>query len=135
MPVVGVAPGDRALVLHLLGDVEEGGDHAEWRAIDAAGPVSVDARAGYRYEASPIPEQDGESSLGDSDKHIFSVGLGVELSGITKVLPRPIAFDGYVGLTYLPTRSFRKSDPRSAVGDFTVAGNVVQTGIQTRLSF
>lgn len=107
----------------------------EWRAIDAAGPVSVDARAGYRYEASPIPEQDGESSLGDSDKHIFSVGLGVELSGITKVLPRPIAFDGYVGLTYLPTRSFRKSDPRSAVGDFTVAGNVVQTGIQTRLSF
>ncbi len=107
----------------------------EWRALDGYGPLSLDARAGYRYEGSPIPEQDGESSLGDSDKHIFSIGLGAELAGLTKVLPRPIAFDGYVGLTYLPTRTFRKSDPRSAVGDFTVAGNVIQTGIQTRLSF
>lgn len=107
----------------------------EWRALDGCGPLSLDARAGYRYEGSPIPEQDGESSLGDSDKHIFSIGLGAELAGLTKVLPRPIAFDAYVGLTYLPTRTFRKSDPRSSVGDFSVAGTVIQTGIQTRLSF
>ena len=107
----------------------------EWRALDGLGPLSLDARAGYRYEGSPIPEQDGDSSFGDSDKHIFSVGLGAELAGISKILRRPIAFDGYFGLTYLPVRVFRKADPRSAVGDFTVAGFVLQGGVQTRLSF
>ena len=107
----------------------------EWRALDGLGPLSIDARAGYRYEGSPIPEQDGDSSFGDSDKHILSIGLGAELAGISKILPRPIAFDGYFGLTYLPLRVFRKADPRSAVGDFTVAGFVLQGGVQTRLSF
>jgi len=107
----------------------------EWRALDGLGPLSLDARAGYRFEGSPIPEQDGDGSLGDSDKHHFSVGLGAVLSGLTKVLPRPVAIDGFFGLTYLPTRVFRKADPRSAVGDFTVAGVVLQAGAQTRLTF
>lgn len=107
----------------------------EWRAIDHVGPLSLDARAGYRYEASPVPEQDGDESLGDSDKHLFSVGVGVELAGLTRVLPRPISIDGFLGLGYLPTRVFRKADPRSAVGDFTVAGYVLQAGLQTRFTF
>ena len=96
---------------------------------------STSERCCYRKEHAPPPEQDGDSSFGDSDKHIFSVGLGAELAGISKILPRPIAFDGYFGLTYLPVRVFRKADPRSAVGDFTVAGFVLQGGVQTRLSF
>ena len=107
----------------------------EWRALDGMGPLSMDARAGYRYEASPVPDQVGEESLGDADKHIFSLGLGAELVGLTKVLPRPLNLDAYVGLTYLPSRLTQKADPRSAVGDFSVAGFVVQGGLTARFTF
>ncbi len=107
----------------------------EWRAVDAVGPLSLLARAGYRYEASPVPDQDGDSSFGDADKHILSAGLGAELVGLTKVLPRPLNLDAYAGLTYLSPRVFRKADPRSAVGDFSVAGFVVQSGLTARFTF
>ncbi|HNF99266.1 MAG TPA: hypothetical protein PK493_18355, partial [Pseudomonadota bacterium] len=107
----------------------------EWRALDGVGPLSMDARAGYRYEASPVPDQVGEESLGDADKHVFSLGIGAELVGLTKVLPRPLNLDAYVGLTYLPSRLTQKADPRSAVGDFSVAGFVVQGGLTARFTF
>lgn len=109
----------------------------EWRAINgAAGDrVALDVRAGYRYEASPVPEQLGESSFGDSDKHIVSGGLGLELRKLGRVLLQPLAIDGFAAVTVLPERTFRKLDPRSAVGDFTVQGLVVQAGGQVRWRF
>lgn len=107
----------------------------EYRALEEAarGHLSLDLRAGYRYEASPVPEQDGDSSLGDADKHHFSIGLGLELVRLTKVLPRPFAIDGFFGFTYLPERQFKKLDPRSATGDFSVAGTLLQGGVALRL--
>lgn len=106
----------------------------EWRAIDRAlgERLSLDLRAGYRYEPSPVPEQSGETSLGDSDRHIFSVGVGVELSRATQILPKPLALDVFTALGYLPERRFHKLDPTSPVGDFTVGGQVWQAGVQLR---
>ena len=109
----------------------------EWRALQnaASGRLAVDLRGGYRYEPSPVPEQDGESSFGDSDRHIISLGLGFELSRLTQVLQKPIAIDLFGAFTHVPLRRFRKLDPRSLVGDFTVGGQVWQVGGQLRWRF
>ncbi len=109
----------------------------EWRALSGAlsGRLALDLRGGYRYEPSPVPEQDGESSFGDSDRHIFSLGLGVELSRLSQILPKPLSIDVFGAFTHLPLRRFRKLDPRSLVGDFTVGGQVFQVGGQLRWRF
>lgn len=109
----------------------------EWRALSGAwnNHLALDLRGGYRYEPSPVPEQDGESSFGDTDHHIFSLGIGVELSHLSQILPRPLSFDLFGGFTHLPLRRFRKLDPRSLVGDFTVGGQVWQFGSQVRWQF
>jgi long-chain fatty acid transport protein len=106
----------------------------EWRALKDAlsGRLALDLRGGYRYEPSPVPEQDGESSFGDSDRHIFSLGLGVELARLSQILPKPLSIDVFTAFTHLPLRRFRKLDPRSLVGDFTVGGQVWQVGGQLR---
>ena len=109
----------------------------EWRALSNAlsGRLALDLRGGYRFEPSPVPEQDGESSFGDSDRHVFSLGLGVELTRLSQVLRKPIAIDVFGAFTHLPLRRFRKLDPRSLVGDFTVGGQVFQVGGQLRWRF
>jgi long-chain fatty acid transport protein len=106
----------------------------EWRAIDRAlgERLSLDLRAGYRYEPSPVPDQSGESNLGDADRHIFSLGVGLELARLTQVLPKPLSLDVFSALSYLPERQFHKLDARSPVGDFTVSGQVWQVGAQLR---
>lgn len=106
----------------------------EWRAIEgAAGDrLALDLRAGYRYEASPVPEQLGESSFGDADKHIVSCGFGLQLSRLSRSFAKPLSLDGFAAVTMLPLRRFDKSDPRSPVGDFTVSGTVWQAGGQLR---
>ncbi len=106
----------------------------EWRAIDQAfgGRLSLDLRAGYRYEPSPVPDQVGESNLGDADRHIFSFGGGLELRPRTAVITKPLALDVFAALGYLPERYFYKLDPSSQVGDYTVAGHVWQAGAQLR---
>lgn len=120
------APGFHDLLMPAVG--------IEWRAVDGAlgDRLALDLRAGYRFEGSPVPDQSGESSFGDADKHIVSAGLGVELRRLTQVLPRPLSVDAFWALTVLPQRAFYKADPRSAVGDFTVSGLVWQAGGQLR---
>jgi long-subunit fatty acid transport protein len=106
----------------------------EWRALAGAlgDRLALDLRAGYRYEPSPVPEQPLESNLGDADRHIMSLGFGLELQRLTRVLPRPFSLDFFAALHHLPERRFRKLDPASAVGDFTVSGQVWQVGAQLR---
>lgn len=109
----------------------------EARLVDGAGGgrVAIDLRGGYRYEGSPVPAQLDESNFGDADKHTVSGGVGLTLSRLGKVLPGPLTIDAFAAATVLPRRTFEKADPRSAVGDFTVAGAVWQGGVQTRWSF
>lgn len=106
----------------------------QWRALERD-RFALDVRGGYVYEASPVPEQIGESSFADSDKHGFSAGLGLELRRLGPVLPLPLAIDAHVALTYLPTRDHRKVDPRDPIGDFTSGGVVPQVGATLRTRF
>lgn len=104
----------------------------EYKAVDRAYSerLSFYLRAGYRYEPSPVPAQFGESSLGDADRHILSIGAGLELARLSRILPKPLSLDVFAALGYLPERRFRKLDPSSPIGDFTVGGEVWQAGVQ-----
>jgi long-chain fatty acid transport protein len=106
----------------------------EWRAWQRP-KMALDVRGGYSYEPTPVPEQIGESNFGDSDKHTFSLGAGLELSQITAILPRPLAIDAHFALTYLTARANRKVDPLDHVGDFVADGVVVQIGLMLRSRF
>ncbi|MDB4969163.1 MAG: long-chain fatty acid transport protein [Myxococcales bacterium] len=106
----------------------------EWRAWERP-KMAVDVRGGYSYEPTPVPEQIGESSFADSDKHSFSVGAGLELSRITSILPKPLAIDVHAAVTYLPERASHKVDPLDHTGDFVADGVVVQIGLMMRSRF
>jgi long-chain fatty acid transport protein len=97
--------------------------------------VALDVRGGYVYEPTPVPEQIGESSFADADKHTFSAGLGISLMRLGAVLPRPLALDIHAALTYLPDRINHKVDPRDPVGDFVAGGLVPQIGATLRSRF
>lgn len=123
------SPGFRDIFIPAVG--------VEWRAVEGMwhDRLALDVRWGYRYEASPVPDQRGDTSFGDTDKHTFSLGAGLEGRRLTEILARPLSLDVYVAMTYLPERRFLKDDPRSGVGDFTVSGAVVQAGGQLRWRF
>lgn len=97
--------------------------------------LDLDLRGGYRYEPSPVPRQDRESSFADTDKHTFSVGAGATLRRLPAALPQPVSLDLFVAVTALPPRRFEKIDPRSPTGDFTMSGAVPQVGGQVRCRF
>ena len=107
---------------------------AEWRAWQRP-KLALDLRGGYSYEPTPVPEQIGESNFADADKHTFSVGAGLELSRITAILPRPLAIDAHLAVSYLPSRANHKVDPLDPVGDFVADGAIVQLGIMLRSRF
>jgi long-chain fatty acid transport protein len=107
---------------------------AEWRAWQRP-KLALDLRGGYAYEPTPVPEQIGETNLADADKHTFSVGAGLELSRITAILPRPLAIDAHLAVTYLPSRANRKVDALDPVGDFVAGGAIVQLGVMLRSRF
>jgi long-chain fatty acid transport protein len=106
----------------------------EWRAYEG-NKLGVDARFGYSYEPSPMPEQIGASNLADSDKHTFSLGAGLELKKLGPILPMPLSFDIHLAVTGLPDRVNRKASPVDQVGDFVASGAIVSVGAGMRVRF
>jgi long-chain fatty acid transport protein len=120
------APGFHDIFIPRLG--------VEWRALDAE-RLALDVRGGYSYEASPVPEQIGESSLVDGDKHTFSLGLGLTAARFTSILPRPISIDVHLAFTYVAERYDRKLDPRDPTGDLRSDGWIANLGATLRARF
>ena len=116
-------PGFHDLLIPRLG--------VEWRAREGRG-WALDVRGGYSYEASPAPEQTGESNLADAAKHSFSLGAGLELNALQPVVAGGLSIDAHLAATWLPTRVNRKADPLDRVGDFTSGGAVWQAGLTLR---
>jgi long-chain fatty acid transport protein len=100
------------------------------------GPAAIwRLRAGYAYEPSPAPEQQGQSNFIDGDKHTFTVGAGVEVAHVTALLPRPFHLDVFAGLTVIPERTHHKLLANDPVGDLRAGGQVWQVGVSTRWTF
>jgi long-chain fatty acid transport protein len=106
----------------------------EWRAREAQ-RLAIDVRAGYSYEPTPVPDQLGESSFADSDKHTFSLGAGFEFGKLQPILQLPLALDAHLAVTYLPERVTLKASPVDRTGDFVSDGVVVQVGLTLRSRF
>jgi long-chain fatty acid transport protein len=106
----------------------------EVKAVDRPGGALY-VRGGYAYEPSPAPEQRGETNFVDNDKHTLSTGLGLEVRGLGKVLPRPFDIDLFVAGSLLPERSHRKLSLLDPVGDFASRGLVLAGGIASRWRF
>ena len=67
--------------------------------------VGFAARVGYAFQRSPVPPQTGLTSFADNDRHIVSVGAGLELRRLTSILPRPLRFDVALQLHELVDRT------------------------------
>jgi long-chain fatty acid transport protein len=91
-------------------------------------------RGGYSFEPSPVPEQWGETSFADGNKHTFSTGAGVVIQRVP-CLPQPLAIDAHLAWTWMPSRTTLKSRETDPVGDFTAEGWVLATGLTARVRF
>lgn len=92
-------------------------------------------RAGYAYDPSPAPEQVRSSNFIDNDKHTVSAGLGLRLSRVTDILPRPFDLDLYGALTMLPRRDHHKLSPVDPTGDISAEGHVIAFGVSSSWAF
>lgn len=109
--------------------------------LGAEGAVFQDAvaqvklRGGYFYEPSPAPDQPAQTNYVDMDKHAFSLGLGIELTDASGVLPKPASIDVSGMALWLPERSYLKDDPADPIGDYRADGLVLGLKISASLVF
>ncbi|MEM6790691.1 MAG: hypothetical protein AAF715_24445 [Myxococcota bacterium] len=92
-------------------------------------------RAGYAFEASPVPPQTGVTNLVDTDRHVFSVGFGAILNRPVEELPGAVHLDAHASLSWLPLRVTLKDNPADFVGDYTADGLMVAGGGTLRVVF
>jgi hypothetical protein len=87
--------------------------------------VRLAARAGYAYAPTPIPEQVGLTSFADPPRHLVSVGGGVEVAGLGRVLARPWSVDVALQWHELEGHATRKDAAFSPGAGFTSGGRIV----------
>jgi hypothetical protein len=69
-------------------------------------------RAGWYYEPSPAPSQNGVWNVLDNDKHVFSTGFNLRLDRVIGLVKTPINLDGSFQLHYLvPQTITNDQDP------------------------
>lgn len=81
--------------------------------LDLSPDAVSHVRAGYFFEMSPAPEQKSASNYWDNDRHVLTLGYGVQLSD---PLP-PLSFDLFYQAHFLAPRTHHKDasvDPANA---------------------
>jgi long-chain fatty acid transport protein len=97
--------------------------------------IVVQTRASYLYESSPVPEQMEMTNLVDTDRHTWSVGLGIDLTSLRPFLPGWLSIDVHIGYSFLPERGMRKRSPIDPVGDYVARGHIVMGGLTMEAGF
>lgn len=97
--------------------------------------INLDLRVGYFYENSPVPEQTGFANLVDTDRHAWSVGVGLELLQLRPVLPGSLAFDAHFQYAWLPPRTMHKTSPIDPIGDYVAEGHIFTGGVTMEARF
>jgi long-chain fatty acid transport protein len=100
------------------------------RAPDAAEQplLEVPLRAGYVYEASPVPPQTGITNFVDADRHVLSIGTGAALHAAQPELPATLRLDVHGQLSLLPERTIDKTNPADFVGSYRAGGTMLGLG-------
>ncbi len=101
----------------------------------ALGPHALFVRAGYAFEATPVPEQRGETNLADGDKHTACFGLGVELDDLHEAAPRRVALDASLSRVWVGRAVARKLDPANDIGDWVAEGHLWSSSLSLRVGF
>lgn len=100
---------------------------AEWRrALSPSFELAV--RAGWAFEASPVPDQTGEMNFVDADRHVLAAGLGLAMRLLPAVLPKPVELDLHGQLFLFEERTFHKKDPADPIGDYSADGTITAGG-------
>lgn len=122
----------------------------DWTGSRRPGKVlSTSLRGGYSFVPSPVPDQTGLTNMMDSDRHVFSGGLGVRL--FPKMASGPIELELAGQYHQLETRTVRKQEglasdsngdgfldyPRGypLEGEITSAGSVWVIGAGATMQF
>lgn len=90
--------------------------------------VQVPLRAGYVYEATPVPEQSGFTNFVDTDRHTLSAGAALVLHRPFSVLSGSLHVDAYFQASILPERLHRKQSPADFTGDYRASGTMLGGG-------
>ena len=106
----------------------------EWIAA-LSESVDLPVRGGYSFEQSPVPEQTGLTNYVDSDRHIFTAGVGVVWKQPGEILPGDLRIDANAGYSLFPLRVTLKDNPADFVGDYNAKGDILVLGVTTSLGF
>jgi long-chain fatty acid transport protein len=103
------------------------------RAFVVAPGATVHLRAGYAFEPSPAPAQEGATNYFDCHRSVFSMGWGL---GFDEPLPR-FGFDGFLQLQLLHARDHDKTAAAGAVTEGTIEtrGTIVAAGAAGKVRF
>jgi long-chain fatty acid transport protein len=97
--------------------------------------VEVRVRGGFFYEQTPVPDQTGLTNLIDTDRWVWSVGLGLALIDLQPLINGSLSFDMHLSYAYLPVRTTRKASLVDTTGDYTAGGNMFIGGLTMELAF
>jgi long-subunit fatty acid transport protein len=81
-----------------------------WELPDPLGWMRMRARGGFGYEPTPLVSQTSESSLVDSDRMIFAIGLGAEHASPVAMIDGPFGWDAFVQYQVLASGSVQRPD-------------------------
>lgn len=105
----------------------------EWRSAWREHTVSL--RGGYRFEASPVPDQTGDTNFMDANRHVFSAGAGFVFRGFRPVIAEGLSLDVHADLQWLERRVVIKDSPVDPVGDYVLGGHVFTAGTTASVLF
>ncbi|MFW6050368.1 MAG: OmpP1/FadL family transporter [Myxococcota bacterium] len=96
---------------------------------------TLDVRAGYFYEKSPMPHQIGLTNFVDTDRHAVSAGLGAALRQLEPTIDGWIRLDAFFQYSYLPERETIKQSLVNPAGDYRARGHIFTGGATVELAF
>ncbi|MBN8612314.1 MAG: outer membrane protein transport protein [Deltaproteobacteria bacterium] len=97
--------------------------------------VALRGRGGFYWEHSPVPNQMQLTNLADSDRFVFSAGLGMRLDDLRPLLPGFLQMDFHFQYSFLPDRTMTKGSLVDPVGDYRVGGQMFAGGVTFEVGF
>ena len=97
--------------------------------------IAVRVRGGFFYEQTPVPDQVAMTTLIDTDRWVWSAGIGLALHDLRPLLDGSLSFDLHLQYAYLPTRTTRKASFVDTTGDFVAGGQMFIGGLTMELAF
>lgn len=97
--------------------------------------LELRGRGGFFWEHSPVPNQMSLTNLADSDRFVFSAGLGARLDDLRPLLPGFLQMDFHFQYSLLPERTMTKGSLVDPIGDYRVAGQIFAGGVTLEVGF